>query len=122
MAKTPNYTAEQTKALVEAFTAADTDEARQAVVKSYAAKFGKNVRSIVAKLAVEKVYIKPDTSSEAKRGGTTKDAVAGAIGAVLQMSDAEVESLAKANRTALDKVWSFMRAQSGEVGADSSNG
>jgi len=55
--KTENYTAEMTTELVEAYTKAETTEARLAVVTFYAEKLGKTVNSVRAKLTREKVYV-----------------------------------------------------------------
>lgn len=104
-AKTTNYTPEQTAELVKAYSAADTQESRDEVIEKFAEKFGKGVRSIVAKLSREEVYIKKTPETKGKREGKNKDDLAQAIGTVLKLSEGEVESLTKANLTALDKVF-----------------
>jgi hypothetical protein len=104
-AKTTNYTPEQTTELVKAYSAADTQESREEVIEKFAQKFGKGVRSIVAKLSREEVYIKKTVETKGKREGKNKDDLAQAIGAVLKLSEGEVDSLTKANLTALDKVF-----------------
>lgn len=103
--KTTNYTVEQTAELVKAYSAADTQEAREQVIEQFAQKFGKGVRSIVAKLSREEVYVKKTAETKGKREGKNKDDLAQAIGAVLKLSEGEVDSLTKANLTALDKVF-----------------
>ena len=118
MAKTVNYTPEQTAKLVEAYKSMTNDGARAEVIRDFAGMFGKSAASIRAKLSREGVYVKAETAG--KKGGVKKNDVANAIGAVLQMTDGETDSLAKANLTALNKVWRFIRAESGEVGEDAS--
>jgi len=59
MAKTPNYTEEQTAELVEGYIAVsgEPEALRNAYVENMASKFGKSVRSIRAKLSRENVYV-----------------------------------------------------------------
>lgn len=65
MAAKVAYTAEQTVELVAAYKAAPTE----ATVEAFAAKFGKTVKSIVAKLSREGVYV---AKKQAKADGTTR--------------------------------------------------
>lgn len=104
--KVENYTAEQTAELKARYMAAVADEAaRAAVVTEFAAKFGKGVRSIVAKLSREGVYVPKAYKTKAGAAPVKKDAHADAIGAVLSLTEAETESLTKANKTALEKIF-----------------
>ena len=59
MAKTVNYTPEMTNELVEGYiaVAGEPEALRNAYVQNMAAKYGKSVRSIRAKLSRENVYI-----------------------------------------------------------------
>lgn len=100
-AKTVNYTAEQTSALVEAYKANPTTE----TVEAFAVKFGKTVRSVVAKLSREGVYQKKEYKTKTGEAVQKKEGYADAIGAVLNMTEAEMESLSKANKTALEKIF-----------------
>ena len=105
--KTVNYTEAQTAELVEAFKKVmdDSREVRDGVVKEFAEKFGKTTRSIVAKLSREKVYIAKEYVGKTGEKPVKKDAHADAIGAVLGLSENEIESLTKANKTALEKIF-----------------
>lgn len=100
-AKVVNYTAEQTAELVEAYKALPTS----ATVEALAAKMGKTVRSIVAKLSREGVYQKAERLTKTGQPVQKKDSMADAIGAILGLTEAETESLTKANKTALDKIF-----------------
>lgn len=100
--KVINYTAEQTAEMVSAYQAAPNS----ATVEMLAVKLGKSVRSITAKLSRENVYIAK--VPENKMGGVKKDKMADAIGAILNLSENEIESLAKANKTALQKVFNAL--------------
>ena len=96
--KTVNYTTEQT-AEVLALYAAGTD------VTEIAERFGKTARSIIAKLSREGVYQKKTYTSKTGEAVQKKDQTADAIGAILRMTEAEIESLTKANKTALKKIF-----------------
>jgi hypothetical protein len=100
-AKVQNYTVEQTAELVAAYVAAPTKE----TVEAFATKFAKSARSIVAKLARENVYKKPEYVTKNGEKPVKKDSVADAIGAILKLSEADTDSLAKANKKALQAVF-----------------
>ena len=97
--KAVNYTPEQTATLVSRYV----DD--KASVETIAQEFGKSVRSIVAKLSREKVYIAKTYTTKTGEKVEKKDETADAIGAVLKMTEPEIESLTKANKTALRKIW-----------------
>jgi len=97
-AKVPNYTAEVTAKLKADYEAGAT-------VEALAAAFGKTSRSIIAKLSREGIYKAKEYTTKTGEKPVKKDTVADAIGAVLGLSDGEIESLAKANKSALKKVF-----------------
>jgi len=99
--KTLNYTPEQTAQIVNDYTNGMT-------VETIAQNLGKSVRSIVAKLSREGVYTKKVRTTKTGETVVKKDAVADAIGAVLNMTESEIESLTKANKTALAKIFSAL--------------
>ena len=96
--KAVNYTAAQTAKMVSDYTAGVTTEA-------IALELGKSVRSVVAKLSREKVYIAKTYATKTGEKVEKKDQTADAIGAVLRLTEAEIESLTKANKTALVKIF-----------------
>jgi len=100
-AKAVNYTAEQTSAMV-------ADYENGATVEQIAEKLGKSVRSVVAKLSREKVYVAKTYTTKTGDAVVKKDAVADAIGAVLMLTESEIESLTKANKTALSKIFAAL--------------
>lgn len=100
-AKTVNYTPEMTSELVSAYVANPTQE----TVAVFAEKFGKSVRSIVAKLSREKVYVAKAYETKTGEKPIKKDSVADAIGAILKLSEADTDSLAKANKKALKAIF-----------------
>jgi hypothetical protein len=99
--KTVNYTPEQTSKMV-------TDYAEGVTVEAIAAELGKTVRSIVAKLSREKVYKAKEYKTKTGEKVQKKDETADAIGAVLMLTEPEIESLTKANKTALVKIFNAL--------------
>lgn len=96
--KAVNYTPEQTAAMLADYAAGVT-------VETIAMNMGKSLRSVVAKLSREKVYVAKSYVSKTGEKPVKKDAHADAIGAVLKLTESEIESLTKANKTALAKIW-----------------
>jgi hypothetical protein len=96
--KTVNYTAEQTAQVVADYLAGVS-------VESIAEAMGKSVRSIVAKLSREGVYQKKTYTTKTGEPVQKKDATADAIGAILRLSEADTESLTKANKRALVAIF-----------------
>ena len=99
--KIANYTQEQTVQMVALYQAGTT-------VEVLAETMGKSVRSIVAKLSREKVYVAKSYTTKTGEPAVKKDTVADAIGAVLQLTESETESLTKANKTALQKIFAAL--------------
>lgn len=103
-AKAVNYTAEQTAKMV-------TDYTEGVTVEAIAEALGKTVRSVVAKLSREGVYKKKTYTTKTGEAVVKKDAWADFIGQALGMTEADTESLTKANKTALAKIADFIKAE-----------
>lgn len=101
--KIANYTAEQTAMIVGEY-------ANGATVEALAEKLGKSVRSIVAKLSREGVYKKKEYKTKTGEAVVKKDAHADAIGAILGLAENDVDSLTKANKTALKAIFEALAA------------
>ena len=99
--KISNYSDEQTAELKAAYVA----DSSKATVETFAAKFGKSTRSIIAKLSKEGVYKATEYVSKTGEKPVKKDAHADAIGKILNMSENDIESLTKANKTALVTIF-----------------
>lgn len=97
-AKTVNYTPEQTAQMI-------ADYQQGITVEQIAENLGKTVRSVVAKLSREKVYKAKEYKTKTGETPVKKDAHAEAIGAILQLAENEVDSLTKANKSALKKIF-----------------
>ena len=96
--KSINYTAEQTAKMVSDYQAGVS-------VEIIADNLGKTVRSIVAKLSREKVYIKKEYKTKNGESAVKKDIHADAIGAILRLPENDIESLTKANKNALKTIF-----------------
>lgn len=102
--KAVNYTAEQTTKMVADYQAGVT-------VETIANELGKTVRSIVAKLSREKVYVAKTYVSKTGEAVIKKDTVADYIGEALGLTEADTESLTKANKNALKAIADFIKAE-----------
>ena len=103
-AKTVNYTPEQTLQMVADYQAGTT-------VETIAEALGKTVRSVVAKLSREKVYIAKTYATKTGEAVIKKDTVADYIGEALGLGEADSESLTKANKVALKAIADFIKAE-----------
>lgn len=92
--KTPNYTVEQTASAVSQYLAGTT-------VESIGEMLGKSVKSIVAKLHREGVYKAKTYVSKSGAVPVTKNTYADKIASILNLNEADAESLTKANKSAL---------------------
>lgn len=101
--KTVNYTPEQTAQMLEGY-------AKGVPVEAIAATLGKTVRSVVAKLSREGVYKKKEYVSKTGERPVRKDETADRIGALAELSEGEIDSLTKANKTALAKILAKLSA------------
>ena len=100
-AKVVNYTPEMTAKILAAYSEGMSNE-------NIAALVGRSARSIVAKLTREGVYKAKVYVSKTGEKPVKKDTHADAIGAVLKMTESEIESLTKANKTALVKIFTAL--------------
>ena len=102
--KTVNYTPEQTARMVADYQAGTS-------VEMIAETFGKTVRSVVAKLSREKVYVAKAYKTKSGEIPIKKDVHADFIGEMLGLTEADTESLTKANKVALAKIADFIKAE-----------
>lgn len=96
--KTVNYTPEQTTKMVADYLAGVS-------TAEIAETLGKSVRSVVAKLSREGVYKKKEYKTKTGEAVVKKDAHADAIGAILRLPENDIESLTKANKSALKAIF-----------------
>ena len=98
-----NYTPEMTAKVVADYVAGVS-------VETIAANVGKSIRSVVAKLSREKVYVAKERTTKSGDPITKKDVTADQIGMLLGLTEADITSLAKANKTALLAILAFVKA------------
>ena len=99
--KAPNYTPEQ-----EAFLRESYAKGAGMTPEQIAEKIGKTAKSVVAKLSRMGEYIKPTYKTKTGAAPVKKDAHADAIGLIIpELTEAEIESLTKANKSALAKIF-----------------
>ena len=98
--KSVNYTPEQTASMVADYVANPT----QATVDTLALNMGKTVRSVIAKLSREKVYVAKVYATKTGEAVAKKDDLADKLGAIVAGTEAEIESLTKVNKTMLKKL------------------
>lgn len=96
--KIVNYTPEQTLAMVKDYQSGVS-------VETIALNMGKTVRSVVAKLSREKVYIAKQYVSKTGEKPVKKDIHAEMIGRILNLPENDVDSLTKANKNALKVIF-----------------
>lgn len=108
VSKAANFTAEQVAEMRTQYLAAVNAgldyEGRKVVVEKLAEAMGKNTRSIVAKLSREGIYIKAAYVAKTGEKPLSRDNFADAIGQRLGLTEAETDSLTKANKGALSKL------------------
>lgn len=100
-AKNVNYTDAQVSALVEAYTACEDADQRDAVIEQFAGEFAKPVRSIRAKLVREGVYVKKTYTTKTGEKPESKADIVQDIAGVLACNVEAVESLEKATKSTL---------------------
>ncbi len=96
-AKTVNYTPEMTAAIL-------ADYAAGVSTAEIAAKVGKSLRSVIAKLSREGLYKKPEYKTKSGDKPIAKEGYAEQIAMLCGLNEAEATSLAKANKAALAKI------------------
>jgi 4-alpha-glucanotransferase len=102
--KTVNYTQDQTEKMIAQYQEGMT-------VEAIADSLGKTVRSVVAKLSREKVYVAKTYKTKSGETPIKKDVHADFIGEALGLTEADTESLTKANKIALMKIAEFIKLE-----------
>lgn len=115
--KVLNYTEAQETRMRTEYVANPTRE----TVDALAQAFGKTSRSIIAKLSRMGVYKAKEYVTKAGEKPVKKDEHADAIGAVLRLTEPEIESLTKANKSALKKIFDAL-AMSTPIGDEDDKG
>lgn len=95
-----NYTPEMEAVMLKAYEANPTGD----TVAMLAADFGKSVRSVVAKLSRMGIYKAKEYVSKTGDAPVRKETLADKLAEIAGLTEAEADSLTKANKTALAKI------------------
>ena len=99
---TPEIAAQIRAAYEAVGTSEEDQEARDLVIATFSASLGKPVKSVIQHCSRAGYYIKKAPAATGKSGGITKATLLSGIAtAVSALSEADIESLGKANRHAL---------------------
>jgi hypothetical protein len=102
--KPVNYTPEMTSALVEAYKANPTKE----TVATFATKFGKTTKSVVAKLSREGVYVKATPTAKDGTPVAKKDTLVETIATAMNVPSEQLDGLEKAPKNVLKLILAAM--------------
>jgi hypothetical protein len=111
------YTAEITKDMVATYNEAieGGQDARDAAVEDLAAKYGIKVNQVRGKLVREGVYV---AKAKERKVAQTKDRLVMAIAEALELDEEALDTLAKATKDALVKIFGKVNALREEAGRD----
>jgi len=98
------YSETQTLEVVQAYTAVNTQEDRDDVVKEYAAKFEYPIASVRAKLSSEGVYVAKVRGTKTGDPIVRKDALVAQIAQLMGKEEETVESLEKVTKPVLQMI------------------
>ena len=100
--KAPNYTEEMVTRLHEVYLPEDSEEAREAAIVQLAEEFGKNVKSVRAKLTREGIYVKKEYKTKSGGKAETKETIVQGIADLLGVdADTSLSGLEKATKNCL---------------------
>ena len=108
MSKETVYTEEVVSRMVEAYTSADTDEARADVVNDFAEQLGATVQSVRSKLVNLRVYKAKERKTKTGEAIESKAKIVADIAKMMDVSEEAVESLEKATKPVLKAIRSYM--------------
>lgn len=104
-ATAPNYTDEQVSKMVQTYNESEnSDVARKATVKAIAKELGKSVKSVIAKLCREQVYVKATPVTKNGTKVTKKIEIVKAIAVTLATPFEALKSLGKATKADLEQL------------------
>ncbi len=102
--KNVNYTDAQALDMKTRYVAAESTAERKQVVEELAHEFGKNVKSIRAKLVSLKVYIAAPRKSKSGEKPETKEGIVTGIASILNVNVEQLQGLEKATKAALNLI------------------
>ena len=106
-AKVVNYTPAMVARLHEGYDGSAPEDVRDAQIAELAAELGKSAASIRAKLTHEGIYV-PKAKAPAGKASVKKAVIVAAIAELLGVHVEAVESLEKANKAALARIYNAL--------------
>ena len=100
----PNYSDVAVAQMISTYSAQTNAEDRKAAVSSIAKELGKTVKSVIAKLSREGVYVKAVPATKNGKAIVKKEAIVKAIATLLELDFADVKSLGKATKADLETL------------------
>ena len=104
MSKTINYTTDQVSKMIASYSSASTVESRSLAVSLIAKDLGKTVKSVIAKLSREGVYVKAVKVTKTGAAVTRKSAIVSKIASILDVDSDTIKSLSKATKADLEAL------------------
>ena len=99
--KAVNYTAQNVEQIVSTYQLCASDESRKIAVANLAKELGKTVRSIIAKLSREGVYVSPQKATKTGAAVIRKEAIVADIASHIGVDFESIKSLGKATKADL---------------------
>lgn len=102
--KAVNYSETDVADMLELYSAANTADERKGAVSVIAKTFGKTVKSVIAKLSREGVYVKAQKVTKTGKAVVNKEAMVKDIAMLLDLDFEDVKSLGKATKASLEII------------------
>jgi len=102
--KAVNYSDADVAQMTETYLAATDADSRKAAVASIAKELGKNVKSVIAKLSREGVYVKLAKVTKTGKAVTRKEDIVKSLASQLDLDFANIKSLGKATKADLETL------------------
>ncbi len=100
--KTPNYTPEMVARLHEVYTPDADEKTRDAQIGQLAEEFGKNRKSVIAKLVRESLYVKKEYKTKKGSKPENKETIVASMAELLGVdADTTLSGLEKATKNCL---------------------
>ena len=109
--KVVNYTVTQTAHAIAEYQNSPTAE----TVATLAESFGKSIKSVIAKLSREGVYLKAERKTKSGNPVVTKEAFVSKIAGVLGVNDEKMDGLEKAPKAALEMILNALETKNRQI-------
>lgn len=97
------------------YLAAGDYDSRSAIVEKYAVQLEVSTKSVIAHLSRKGVYVKKEYTTKTGAAVVKKEDILLVLGSLINFTEAELDSLAKANKSAIGKIVEALKATNNEV-------